>query len=690
MNQDLLIEIGTEELPPKSLQDLQDAFAAGLKQQFTELGIGYGVVTPFCTPRRLAVLLTDVAPSQPDRTLVRRGPAVAAAFGADEAPTKALEGFARSCGVGVDQLDREKNEKGEWMAFRTVERGKDTRDLVPGVVERALRGLPIAKRMRWGAGEAEFVRPVHWVCILLGDEAVAGHVLGVECGTVTYGHRFQSPKALSVGTASDWASVLRERGFVEPSFSARRSAIVEQIGAIASQRAVVVDLPDDLVDEVTALVEWPRALIGRFEMEFLSVPPEALIETMQKNQKYFSVRDRNGALLPEFVVIANIASSDPEVVVRGNERVIRPRFSDAKFFWELGLKTPLGDYFAKLENIVYQEKLGSVADRCRRVAALAGEIAGQLGVDADLVRRAAMLAKCDLATAMVGEFPGLQGTMGRYYADRSGEAPEVCAAIEEQYLPRFAGDALPRSRVGSLLALADRLDLVVGAFGIGQGPSGTKDPYGIRRAAIGIVRLLVETPVPIALDHLLTAAVRNFGALMPRDGVSAEAGAYVLGRLAGYFAEQGVSADTVDAVLAAGVESLSDLAQRVRAVERFRGMPGAAALASSNKRIANILEKVGEEIGDARLLAPGLLCEEAEIGLLRRIETLEIEVLPLMERGDYDGALNLLGGLREQVDAFFDAVLVMAEDADLRKNRLRLLARLRSLFLRVADVSLLQ
>lgn len=690
MNQDLLIEIGTEELPPKSLQDLQNAFAAGLEQQFSELGIGFAGVIPFSTPRRLAVLLTEVEPSQPDQALVRRGPAVSAAFAADGTPTKALVGFARSCGVNVDGLERERNNKGEWMAFRAVEKGRDTRELIPGVVERALKALPVAKRMRWGAGSVEFVRPVHWVCIVFGEEVVQGRVLDVECRAVTYGHRFHAPGALDVPSAAGWAGLLRGRGFVEPSFTARRVAIVEQISAIASERGLVVDLPGDLVDEVTALVEWPRALVGRFEPEFLSVPPEVLIETMQKNQKYFCVRDREGALRPEFVVVANIDSSDPEVVVRGNERVIRPRFADAKFFWDSGLKSPLEDYFGRLENIVYQEKLGSVADRCRRVAGLSMAIAGLLEVQVDLAERAAMLAKCDLVTAMVEEFPGLQGTMGRYYAERAGEAAEVCTAIEEQYLPRFAGDVLPRSRVGSVLALADRLDLVVGAFGIGQGPSGTKDPYGIRRAVIGVIRLLIEIPIPIALDDLLTLAVRNFGDLLPRAGIAGEAYDYVLGRLEGYFAAQGVSPDTVQAVVATGVRSLSDVAKRVRAVEQFRGMPAADALAAANKRIANILEKAGKELASVGELVPSSLCEDAEVQLFRRVESLEGEVVPLMEDGDYDGVLKLLSGLREEVDEFFDAVLVMAEEAELRANRLRLLARLRGLFLRVADVSLLQ
>lgn len=690
MNQDLLIEIGTEELPPKSLQELQNAFAAGLEQQFSELGIGFGGVTPFSTPRRLAVLLTEVEPRQPDQALVRRGPAVSAAFAADGTPTKALEGFARSCGVNVGALEREQNEKGEWMTFRAVEKGRGTRDLIPGVVERALKALPVAKRMRWGAGAVEFVRPVHWVCIVFGDDVVQGRVLDVECRAVTYGHRFHAPGALDVPSAAGWAGVLRGRSFVEPSFTARRAAIVEQISAIASERDLVVDLPGDLVDEVTALVEWPRALVGRFEPEFLSVPPEVLIETMQKNQKYFCVRDREGVLRPEFVVVANIDSSDPEVVVRGNERVIRPRFADAKFFWESGLKSPLGDYFGRLENIVYQEKLGSVADRCRRVAGLSAGIAGLLGVQTDLAKRAAMLAKCDLVTAIVEEFPELQGTMGRYYAERAGEAAEVCTAIEEQYLPRFSGDVLPRSRVGSVLALADRLDLVVGAFGIGQGPSGTKDPYGIRRAVIGVIRLLIEIPIPLALDDLLTLAVRNCGDLLPRAGIAGEAYDYVLGRLEGYFAAQGVSPDTVQAVVATGVRSLSDVAKRVWAVEQFRGMPAADALAAANKRIANILEKAKMELGGAGELVPGSLCEDAEVQLFRRVESLEGQIVPLIEDGDYDGVLKLLSGLREEVDDFFDAVLVMAEEPELRANRLRLLARLRGLFLRVADVSLLQ
>ena len=694
MTQDLLIEIGTEELPPASLRSLEQALLLGITAQLAEQQIGHGATAAFCTPRRLAVLFSDVAARQPDRTLVRRGPAVSAAFSPDGLPSKALLGFARSCGVEPQALGRERTDKGEWVVFESVHAGQATVELIPGLVERSLAGLPIAKRMRWGTGEAEFVRPVHWVCLVFGEHVIGGQVLGVEAGGVTYGHRFHAPEALPIGLAADYPGLLRDRGFVEPCFATRRAAIRTQILEIAAKHGVAADLPDALLDEVTALVEWPRALFGSFDESFLEVPAEVLVETMEKNQKYFPVRGGDGRLRPNFVVVANVDSTRPDLVIQGNERVIRPRFADAKFFWEQGLKQPLESYFARLEGIVFQERLGSVADRSRRVAKLAQRIAEWTGTAAELVARAAMLAKCDLATTMVGEFPELQGVMGRYYALQSGEAPEVCAAIEEHYRPRFSGDALAASRCGRVLALADRLDLLVGAFGIGQKPTGAKDPYGLRRAAIASVRILVEVPLNLDLGVLLECAASGYepGVLAP--GAVGEVYDYILGRLEGYFGDQGIPADAVIAVTSlvrlSGNTVLGQLGLRIRAVQSFRRTAAGTALAAANKRIANIVPKTGSDAGIAAAPDQELFSEPAEFRLWTRVQGLEMAIEPLLRQGDFEAVLGRLADLREDVDAFFDSVMVMAPDPLVRENRLALLQRLQGLFLNIADVSLLQ
>jgi len=690
MTQDLLIEIGTEELPPVSLQGLAKGFADGINNQLTENGIGHGPITSYCTPRRLAVLVAQVETQQAQRTTTRRGPAVTAAFGPEGQPTKALEGFARSCGVAISDLAREQSDKGEWVVFRRLESGQCTARLLPRILEQALAGLPVARRMRWGTGDAEFVRPVHWICIVLGDEAVPAQVLGVHAGTKTFGHRFHAPGPLTVTHASLYPRLLREQGFVEPCFEQRRALIVAQIQQLTATHRVTADLPAALLDEVTGLVEWPIAIFGSFDESFLSVPPEVLIETMEKNQKYFPVRDINGRLQARFIAVSNIESKCPEQVIQGNERVIRPRFADAQFFWRQGLNQPLAANFERLESIVFQDKLGSVADRCRRVAALAGSIAVTIGEDPASVERAAMLAKCDLATAMVTEFPSLQGIMGRYYAEHAGELPAVCAAIEEQYLPRHAGDALPARGAGLVLALADRLDLLVGSFGIGHRPTGAKDPYGLRRASIAVVRILVETPLNLDLNSLVLASERSFESGVLSPGTTDEVLVYIMGRLEGYYQERGVLPDSVASVIAAGGATLSQLDRRIRAVQSFRNRPETLALAGANKRISNILAKAQVSFDRGARPNPDLFTDDAEHQLWNRIEGLELVTAPLMRECDFAGILEQLAQLRDDVGRFFDQVMVMCEDRSVQDNRLLLLTRLQALFLQVADISMLQ
>jgi glycyl-tRNA synthetase beta chain len=687
---DLLIEIGTEELPPIALPVLSRAFTEGFRDQLKTNGIGFETLESFAAPRRLALLIRGIQTRQPDQESVRRGPAVQAAFDAEGQPTKALLGFARSCGVEVDALGREETDKGSWLVHRSVTPGRETAQLVPDMTEAALAGLPIPKRMRWGDRSEEFVRPVHWVCLLLGTEPIAGTVMGLPAETRTRGHRFHHPAPIAIGRASDYAATLREQGRVEPSFELRRERIREQVMSLAASNGLRARLDPELLDEVTALVEWPQALLCKFDERFLEIPPEVLIETMQSNQKYFPVEDMNGALQAHFITVANIESRDPDQVRAGNERVIRPRFSDAAFFWSQDLKQPLEAFAPRLETVVFQDKLGTQAAKCARVAQLGRELAPTIGVDPALVERAAALSKCDLMTAMVFEFPGLQGTMGRYYAERSGEDACVSAAMADQYRPRFAGDELPASPCGRALALADRLDTLVGIFGIGLRPTGTKDPYALRRASIAVLRLLIETPLDLDLRDLLERAAAGFPAgLLAADTVDAVLN-YMLERLRGYYSDQVVAVDTVESVIHTGVTNPWDLDRRIAAVAQFRRLPAADALAAANKRIRNILLKAEPSDLAEGGPNPALLVEVPEQRLAERIAELGARVEPLAETRDYVAILETLAELREDVDAFFDEVMVMAEDPATRRNRLQLLRSLSALFLRVADISRLQ
>ena len=686
--QDFLVELGTEELPPKALRPLSDAFTQGIVKGLEEAGIGFGAVEAFAAPRRLAVRIRNLSDAQPDKPVEKRGPAVKAAFDDAGNPTRALTGFATSLGVTPDQLDTLETDKGAWVVYRTVEKGKPTVELMPELVEQSLAALPIPKRMRWGAYRTEFVRPVHWVIMLYGNAVIEAPIMGLTPGNTTRGHRFHCPKALIVPTPNDYEVVLKNEGHVIADFAERRELIRAGVAAIAEQQGqgkAVID--EDLLDEVTALNEWPVPLLGRFEERFLEVPAEALISSMKEHQKYFHVVNQDGRMLPLFITVANLESKDPAQVVAGNEKVIRPRLSDAAFFYETDRKTRLEDRIDALKPIVFQEKLGSIHDKSVRVAALAGKIANAIGSDPAQAERAAMLAKTDLVTEMVLEFTDLQGIMGQYYAHNDGEADDVAKALNEQYMPRFAGDDLPTTLTGCAVAIADRLDSLVGLFGIGQPPTGTRDPFGLRRASLGVLRIIIERELPLDLQTCCEWAEQNFSQLSEPDTASTVVD-YMLERFRAHYDEQGIGAEVYLAVHARRPTRPLDFDRRVKAVEAFRQLPEAQALASANKRVSNILTKQGgEQVGEA--VNSALLQDKAEQTLAATVEEQARTVLPLFEQGDYRAALSSLAHLREPVDRFFDEVMVMAEDEAVRNNRLALLNQLRNLFLRVADISLL-
>lgn len=686
--QDFLVELGTEELPPKALKPLSDAFTQGIARGLEEAGVEFATVESFAAPRRLAVRIRDLADSQQDKSVEKRGPAVKAAFDDAGNPTRALTGFATSLGVTPDQLDTLETDKGAWVVYRTVEQGKPTVELMPELVEQSLASLPIPKRMRWGAHRTEFVRPVHWVVMLFGNKVIETPIMGLNPGNKTRGHRFHCPKSLIVPTPNDYEVVLKQEGYVIADFAERREQIRAGVTELAEKEAggkAVID--EDLLDEVTALNEWPVPLMGRFEERFLEVPAEALISSMKEHQKYFHVVAADGEMLPLFITVANIESKDPSQVISGNEKVIRPRLSDAAFFYETDRKTKLEDRIDALKPIVFQEKLGSIYDKSVRVAALARKIADAIGSDPALAERAAMLAKTDLVTEMVLEFTDLQGIMGQYYAANDGEPEDVAKALNEQYMPRFAGDDLPTTLTGCAIAIADRLDSLVGLFGINQPPSGTRDPFALRRASLGVLRIIIERGLPLDLQTCCEWAEENFTVLTEQNTASTVVD-YMLERFRAHYDEQGIGAEVYLAVHARRPTRPLDFDRRVKAVEAFRQLPEAQALAGANKRVSNILTKQGgDSIGET--VDASLLRDSAEKALAEQVDQQSARVLPLFENGDYASALSSLASLREPVDSFFDEVMVMADDEATRNNRLALLNRLRNLFLRVADISLL-
>ena len=682
----LLIELGMEELPPRALPALRDALQAECLRRLDDAGIQPGDVIAFATPRRLALLLDGIPSRQPDRIQERRGPAVTAAFDAAGAPTRAAEGFARSCGVAVEDLGRENTDKGEYLVHRETRSGATLEQLLSGILAASLAALPTPKRMRWGSGEAEFVRPVHWLVALYGDRVLDIEVMGLRSGRETRGHRFHCPQPLELSHAGDYARRLEQDGMVMPSFEARRESIARQIAAEAEAAGGQALVDADLLDEVTALVEWPVALTGSFDARFLDVPQEALISTMQDNQKYFPLVDESGRMLARFIVISNIRSRYPEAVRNGNERVLRPRFADAEFFWEQDRRDTLASRESWLGTVVFEQHLGTLADKSARLALLMESLSAPMELDPALARRAAQLAKCDLGTRMVFEFPELQGTMGRYYALHDGEPEALAAALEQHYWPRQAGAALPEAPLAQALALADRLDTLVGIFAIGKEPSGTKDPFALRRAALGLLRILVERELPLALTPLLESAAAGVAVRVP-GAIAAvpRVHAYILDRLRGYLLEQGMAPEVFEAVASVAPDVPLDFVQRARAVQRFRERPEAESLAAANKRIRNLLRKAEEPVGES--VDEALLQSPAEQLLLETLQALEPRVAAAVENADYVGAMEDLASLRAPVDAFFTDVMVMVDDPALRANRLALLRRMAGRFDSVADIS---
>jgi glycyl-tRNA synthetase beta chain len=685
---DMLVEIGTEELPPKALRGLMEAFGENLHNAIDDARLGHGAVRAYASPRRLAVLVEDLERAQEDRRVTQKGPPVSVAFDDAGEPLPAAKAFAKKNGLEVADLGREKTGKGEWLVAETIDKGQKTADILPGLVEKAMADLPIPRRMRWGAGDAEFVRPVHWVVLLHGSKVVDGTVMGLATGNKSRGHRFHSKGLITIAKPADYLSTLEEKGHVLADFETRREIVRKGVQAAAKKAKGVIVEGESLFDEVAALVEWPVPLLGAFDEEFLELPREVVISTLTGHQRYFPVAGSDGKLLPRFVTVANLESSDPQRVRDGNERVIRPRLADAAFFWQSDRRTALATRQDALRDVVYQRGLGSLRDKSVRTAELAKWIAGRLDADAGPVERAARLCKCDLLTGMVGEFPDLQGTMGQYYATSDGEPEAVAIAIGEHYQPRFAGDTLPESEAGRILAMSDRLDTLAGIFAIGKKPSGNRDPFGLRRAALGIVRLSIECGLDLDLRAMVARALELQPAgKAPPEELTAEVYGFITERLRRYLLDRDSNLDTetFDAVMARQPASLVDFELRLHAVQAFLELEEAQSLASANKRIANILRQA--DAGDALVAREKLLVDDAEKRLHAALTRAEETVRPLLESRDYTEALRELAGLREAVDQFFDDVMVMVDDESLKNNRLALLSELRALFLDVADLS---
>jgi glycyl-tRNA synthetase beta chain len=685
---DLLFELGTEELPPKSLLNLSRALQAGVESGLVKAGLAHGEIVAYATPRRLALWIKNLATAQSDQIVERRGPALNAAYNADGSLSKAAEGFVRGCATTPDQLITLKTDKGEWLGFRQEVRGAATEALIPDILRQALAGLPIAKRMRWGAGVAEFVRPAHWVVLLFGDRVIETSLLDIPSGRTTRGHRFHSPAVITLNAPSEYASKLRDEGRVIADYAERQRRIRELAERTAADAGGVAHIEPELLEEVAALVEWPVPVLGGFEARYLELPAEVLITTMQENQKYFPVKNAQGALLPYFITFSNVESTRIATVRAGNERVVRPRLTDAEFFWKQDRRKTLEQRVPDLAQITFQKTLGSLLDKTHRVQRLAAHIAACLELESAWVERAALLAKADLLTEMVGEFTNLQGTMGRYYALAEGEPEEIAAAIEEQYLPKVSGGVLPGTRTGQILALAEKLDTLTGIFSAGLIPTGDKDPYALRRAALGAIRILIECRLDLDLPELLNHALAPLGHDFDRAATHGALYDFVLERLRGYCLERGTRHDEFEAVLSVRPPRLLDFESRLHAVREFRRLPEAEALAAANKRIRNILRKAEEPV--VANVEDHILIEPEEKNLLKAARDAREAILPLLRERDYTTALCRLAALREVVDTFFDKVMVMTDDAELRRNRLGLLAIVEGLFLDIADVSCLQ
>ena len=685
--QNFLVEIGTEELPPKALKTLATSFADNVEAELNQAGLTFDKIEWFAAPRRLAVKVLNLATQQPSKEIEKRGPAVSAAFDAEGKPTKAAEGWARGCGITVEQAERIATDKGEWLVHRAKIEGQPTKNLLNDIVVNALAKLPIPKPMRWADKTVQFIRPVHTVTMLLGDELIEGEILGVASARTIRGHRFLGEKEFEIQHADQYPQLLREKGSVVADFNERKAEILAKSQAKATALGGVADIEESLLEEVTSLVEYPNVLAAKFEERFLAVPAEALVYTMKGDQKYFPIYDKEGKLLPHFIFVSNINPEDPTAIIEGNEKVVRPRLTDAEFFFKTDLKQKLVDRLPRLETVLFQQQLGTLKDKTDRIEQLAGEIAKQIGADEAKAKRAGLLSKCDLMTNMVFEFTDTQGVMGMHYARHDGEDEEVAVALNEQYMPRFAGDELPKSLVASAVALADKFDTLTGIFGIGQAPKGSADPFALRRAALGALRIIVEKNLPLDLEDLVKKSAALFGDKLTNQNVVADVVDFMLGRFRAWYQDEGIAVDVIQAVLARRPTRPADFDARVRAVSHFRTLDSAEALAAANKRVSNILAKADAAIGEINLTA---CVEPAEKALAEAVLALRTEVQPLIAKGDYTAVLDKLANLRAPVDSFFDNVMVNAEDPALRQNRLAILHTLQGLFLQVADISVLQ
>ena len=687
MVQDFIVEIGTEELPPKSLQTLATAFEQNIVDELNKLGLSFSNTAWYAAPRRLAVRVNQLSAQQADKVVEKRGPALAGAFDAAGEPTKAAQAWAASNGISVDQAERLETDKGAWLVHKAKVLGATTVSLLPDVINTALAKLPIAKPMRWGNSTAEFIRPVHTVVMLYGNDIVPATVLGKTSGRATHGHRFHAPALVEIANADAYLSSL-EQAFVVADYAKRRAFIAAEVAKTAASLNGVVATDEGLLDEVTSLVEWPVVLVGSFEERFLEVPAEPLISTMKDNQKYFPLLDNNGKLLNKFIFVANISSKDPSQIISGNEKVVRPRLTDAQFFFTVDKKTKLADRLESLGTVLFQQKLGTLREKSERIAKLSAYIAGKIGANVQHAERAGLLSKTDLMSNMVGEFPETQGIMGMHYARIDGEPEAVAVALNEQYKPRFAGDSLPSQLEACAVAIADKLDSLVGIFGIGQAPKGDKDPFALRRAAIGALRIMVEKQLPLDLLDIIAYSQSTFGDKLTQATVADEVLEFMLARFRAWYEGEGYAVDVIQAVLARRPTNPADFDRRVKAVAEFRKLDAALALAAANKRVANILAKVEGELPqqvNTALLQPG-----AEQALFAALSAKQAELETLFAKGDYNTALSTLSSLRQVIDQFFDEVMVNVDDVAVRQNRLALLNQLRLAFLHVADISVLQ
>jgi glycyl-tRNA synthetase beta chain len=686
--QDFLVEIGTEELPPKALKKLANAFQAGVESHLADKGLKFESSQLFAAPRRIALRLKALDIQGAVNKVEKLGPYSNVAFDADGNPTKAAEGFARANKISFSDVGRTTDEKGERLYYSQELPGANATNELPIAITDSLNKLPIPKRMRWGSSRIEFVRPVQWILMLLGDKVVDANILGIQSGNVTRGHRFHANTEIIITTADDYEGILKEQGKVLADYNVRKELIRTQVIEEGKKLGGIAVIDEDLLDEVASLNEWPTALAGGFDELFLEIPSQALISSMKEHQKYFHVVDKDGNLLPNFITVCNIESKDPQQVIHGNEKVIRPRLSDAKFFWDTDRKVSLESRFEKLDTVVWVQKLGTLKDKAERLATLSGKIANKIGGNEALAERAAKLCKTDLLSDMVLEFSDLQGIAGSYYAKHDGEHSDVCAAMVEQYKPAFSGDVLPATQTGLALAIADRLDSLVGLFGIGQLPTGGKDPFALRRASLGVLRLLLEKEINIDLSTLIDWAIDNNWPIELKDDTKSKLTEYMLDRFSAMYQDQNIPAVVFQAVRAKGITQPLDINKRVHAVFAFSKLESASALAAANKRVSNILAKNNAVI-DTPIINDSLLQEDAEKILAKELTAKASEVQAIFDTGNYAEYLTSLTTLRTSIDAFFDNVMVMADDEAVKKNRLALLNQLRNLFLQVADISLL-